>query len=224
MTAKVINLNKLLKFLSLTDQALITELRKELRAERRKLDGTAGEGGGDFHVPFWSDAKIHVIGVFDLLRRTVERVEASKQRQRLYPLLAQGFLSWLDRLKRATNERIGWHEGNFHNHHDIPELDLTLKVDNLLCLRIGEDRYRLVYPYFSEKPPLSERWARVGLWLMSEALPDHSLTDMEILDVLRGRSYSGASLFLKGDEEALFENRYREVLNEWDGLRSHYGL
>jgi hypothetical protein len=103
-------------------------------------------------------------------------------------------------------------------------LDLTLKVDNLLALRIGEEKFRLVYPYFSETPVLYERWARVGLWAMSEALPNYSLTDIEILDVLRARGFRGSRLFLKGDEEALFSRRYAEILKEWDGLRTEYGL
>lgn len=224
MTAKTLHLNKLLKFFGLVDQQLITELRKELRAERRKRDGGSGDGGGDFHVAFWADAKLHMIGVHDLTRKTEIRVEASKQRRRLYPLLAAGFLDWINRLKRSTNERVGWREGSVHNHLDLAEYELTIKVDNLLSLQIGEGQYRLVYPYFSELPILAERWARVGLWLMSEALPDHSITNMEILDVLRGRSFSGANVFLKGDEEVLFSRKYKDIIDEWDALRLQYDL
>jgi hypothetical protein len=224
MTAKTLHLGKLLKFFGLIEQPLITELRKELRAERKKLNGIKSEGGGDFHVAFWSDAKLHVIGIHDLIAQTETRIDVSPQRRRLYPLLADGFLEWLNRLKRSTNERVGWREGSVHNHFEIPDFELTLKVDNLLCLKIGDERYRLIYPYFSEKPILSEKWARVGLWLMSEALPDHDIADMEILDVLRGRSFAGGSTFLKGDEEMLFAQRYRDILTDWDALRPHYNL
>ena len=97
-----------------------------------------------------------------------------------------------------------------------------MKVDNLLALQIGDDGHRLVYPYFSEQPVLQPRWARVGLWLMSEALADFSMVDMEILDVLRARSYSGRSLFLRGDEEAIFATRYAELVDEWARLRPEY--
>ncbi len=48
---------------------------------------------------------------------------------------------------------------------------------------------------------------------MSEALPDHSRSNMEILDILRGRAVLWRRLFLKGDEEYLFSKRYREILD-----------
>jgi uncharacterized protein (DUF779 family) len=82
----------------------------------------------------------------------------------------------------------------------------------------------LVYPYFSEEPALTETWARVGLWLMSEAFTTFSITDMEILDVLRGRSFGGGSLSLRGDEETRFQRRYAEILEAWKEMRPEYGL
>ena len=59
---------------------------------------------------------------------------------------------------------------------------------------------------------------------MGEALQKYSSTDMEILDVLRGRAFRGLSISLKGDEEALFVGRYREILQKWDVLRLEYGI
>lgn len=188
------------------------------------MDGESSSGGGDFHVPFWADAKLHIIGTFDLISQTASRIDASRQRKRLYPQLAAGFLKWLNDLKRSTNESVGWKEGSIHNHYELPDYELIVKVDNLLCLKIGEDRYRLVYPYFSEKPPLTDQWARVGLWLMAEALSDHDMNDMEVLDVLRGRSFSGSNIPLTGEEGKIFGKRYKEILKEWDALRPHYGL
>jgi hypothetical protein len=223
MTIKLINLNKLLKLLAIPDNGLTSALRDDLRSERKKLDGEVA-GGGDFHAPFWSDAKAHVIGILNLLRQTEKRIQSHSGRKRLYPLLASGFLSWLDFLKRGTNAKIGWSNEHAHNHYDIPGFELTVKVDNILGLKIGDDNHRLIYPYFSEFPILSERWARVGLWLMSEALQEYSITDLEILDVLRGRSYSGASLFLKGDEESIFYDRYADILAKWLELRPEYNL
>lgn len=224
MSPKSLNLNKLLKFFELSDSQLTSALRAELRTERRKVLELEGDGGGDFHVPFWADAKLHVMGALDLLSQVDFRVGASKQRKRLYPLLAQGFLAWLEGLRRSTNRGIGFEPMGAHNHFDFDEISLTLKVDNLLCMKIGDDNYRLVYPYFSEKPVLGPKWARVGLWAMTEALEQFRYTDMEILDVLRGRSYSGLTLSLKGDEEALFVSRYREIRTRWDELRPEYGL
>jgi len=223
MTPKSLHLNKLLKLFELREQPLVSAVRAELRAERDKLLGYK-DGGGDFHAPFWFDAKLHVQDLVDLPTSTTARIAASKQRQRLYPLLKDGFLSWFDVVRRRTNERVGWGEVSAHNHYVFPDLDLTVKVDNLLSLRIGEDSYRLVYPYFAEAPVLSERWARVALWVMSEALPRFSITNMEVLDVLRSRGYRGSQIFLKGDEDALFNDRYAQLAALMDELRSEYQL
>ena len=223
MTPKTVNLNKLLRLFQLSDQPLKSALRKEIYSEIRKLEGPSG-GGGDFHGAFWSDAKMHVRGIANLSARTEDRIERSANRERLYPLLARGFLQWLDEVRRGTNQHVGWQVIEAHNHHVFEDLGLTLKVDNLLPLKIGEDAYRLVYPYFSEVPELSERWARVGLWAMSEALEAFSITDMEIVDVLRGRGFRGTRLSLQGDEEVLFAQRYAQVLEEWDALRGEYSL
>jgi hypothetical protein len=223
MTPKTLHLNKLLKLFELRDQKLTSALRAELRAERDRYLGLR-EGGGDFYGAFWKDAKWHVRNLVDLRLQTDVRIEASKQRKRLYPMLAEGFLAWFRELGRTTNEQVSWSETSVHNHHLFPGLELTVKVDNLLSLRIGDGKFRLVYPYFTENPALSERWARVGLWVMSEALPDHSLTDMEILDVLRATGFRGSRLFLKGDEGALLSSRYAEILAHWDELRAEYDL
>lgn len=223
MTIKVINLNKLLKICGLAENRLITELRSDLRTERDKLLGQKS-GGGHFQHPWWSAAKLHCIGLADLEEQTELLVSVSAQRKRLYPMLTAGFLNWLTRLQRTTNQVIGWSEEVVHTHYAVPGLDLTVKVDNLLALRLGQDSHKLVYPYFSEAPALSERWARVGLWLMSEALSEYDLADMELLDVLGARSFSGSSTFLKGDEESIFEVRYAHILALWDELKPEYGL
>ena len=164
------------------------------------------------------------MGLGDLSSMVDARVTASKQRKRLYPQLCEGFLRWLDDLQRTTNRRVGFEPINAHNHFDMAHINLTLKVDNLLCLKLGEDNFRLVYPYFTENPLLSLKWARVSIWAMGEALQKYSSTDMEILDVLRGRAFRGLSISLKGDEEALFVGRYREILQKWDVLRLEYGI
>jgi len=59
---------------------------------------------------------------------------------------------------------------------------------------------------------------------MGEALPNHSPTDMELLDVLRAKGFRGSRMFLKGDEETLFARRYGEILSQWDELRAEYEL
>lgn len=222
MTALKINLNKLLKWYSLDERSLVSALRADIRAERDKLEGKT-KGGGDFHSPFWADAKISLISGVSLRSLTALRVESSKQRRRLYPLLYKGFQSWIDGLRRRTNEKVGWSELNIHNHLDFDDLNLTLKVDNLLVLKIG-DKKRLVYPYFSERPILSEKIARIGLWAMAEALEDESITEMEILDVLRVVSYKGDRTILKGEEEADFHRTFRRIAKRRRELRREYDL
>jgi hypothetical protein len=198
-------------------------IREDLRAERNRIDGLAG-GGGDFHSPFWSDAKSHVIGLFELTEQTSFRIDQLEQRKRLYPVLCDGFLKWFGDLKKKTNQTVGWHQARVHNRFKFPNLDLTIKVENLMGLHIGQDRHLLVYPYFSENPTLSEKWGRVGLWLMAASLPDFDPTEMHLLDVIRARSFSGASTFLIGDEESIFIARYQQLFEEWMQLRSAYGL
>ncbi|WP_324748770.1 hypothetical protein SH591_08610 [Sphingomonas sp. LY54] len=222
MSIKVINLNKLLCLCELSENKLISALRNDLRTERNKMIGRK-VGGGHFHYPWWDAAKDHAVGLEDL-REATDRLSEVSGRKRLYPLLTQGFLRWFELFRRNTNLTIGWSEEQVHTHYVVPGMELTVKVDNILALKLGEDQHRLVYPYFSEEPALEEKWARVGLWLMGDALSEFELSGMEILDVLRGRSFSGASTFLRGDEEALFAARYERILALWEELRPEYDL
>lgn len=227
MTIRLINLNKLLQLCGLPENELVSELRKDLRKERDKLLKIKKSGGGHFHHPWWNAAKLHMLGVLDLEQETeilVEEKNQKRQRKRLYPLLTQGFLSWIQYLRRNTNQEFSWTEDKVHAHYTVPGENLTVKVDNLLALKWGAAGHKIVYPYFSENPVLDERWGRVGLWLMQEALEDYSPADMELLDVLRGQSFSGSSIFLRGDEEVIFRRRFSEIENLWENLKDYYGL
>lgn len=227
MTIRVINLNKLLKLCALPDNKLVGEIRTELRNERDKLLKIKKSGGGHFHHPWWTAAKHHTLGLVDLEEMTeilVEDKNQKRQRKRLYPLLTAGFLRWLEYLGRSTNQKIVWTEDKVHTHYSVPGYDLTVKVDNVLALKWGDDGHKIVYPYFSEQPQLVERWARVGLWLMQEALPKAAPADIEILDVLRGRSFGGSTMVLRGDEEAIFQRRFEEIEAIWEELKVEYGL
>lgn len=224
MTIKVINLSKLLRLCALPENRLTGELRDDLRKERDKLLGKKKRGGGHFHYPWWDAAKDHTLGLCDLTQQTKLLVEAGVGRDRLYPLLTSAYLQWLERLRRSTNLTLSWSEEQVHTHYVVPGMDLTVKVDNLLALKLGEDHHKLIYPYFCEEPILLERWARVGLWLMRDALSKYDPVDMEILDVLRARSYSGGSVFLQGDEQMVFASRYSQIYSKWYELRPEYGL
>ena len=69
----------------------VSMLRSDIRSEIAKENGQSN-GGGDFHVPFWSDAKSYVLNGTDLASRTETRVASNKQRKRLYPSLHDGFI------------------------------------------------------------------------------------------------------------------------------------
>ena len=84
MAIRNMNLNKLLKLCCLPEKGLISELRADLRLERDKLLGSKS-GGGHFHHPWWSAAKLHAVGEADLIDQTELLIEISGQRKRLYP-------------------------------------------------------------------------------------------------------------------------------------------
>jgi hypothetical protein len=223
MSIQIINLNKLLLLCALPENKLITALKADLNAEREKLIGRKS-GGGHFHYPWWEVAKGHVVGDADLGEMLPLLIAGGINRDRLYPLLTEAFLRWLDEFRRSTNLPVNINEEEVHKHYMVPEMGLTVKVDNLLALKLGEDTHRLVYPYFAETPALADEWARVGLWLMREALSEFDFTQMEILDVLRARSFRGSSVFLRGNEEAAFAAKYKRMLGLWKKLRPEYGL
>lgn len=219
MTIHSIHLRKLLQFCALEEPALSRALKRELYQDRRKIE-FPDEGGGDFYVPFWSDAKGHVIQGLDLEEATEDRIARDTvHRSRLYPLLKDGFLEWWDDELRGTNELVLPLEESVHARYNLEDFNITVKVDNLLSLQIGEDRHRIIYPYFRQSPILSRRWIRVGLWLMQAALNDFDIEDMRILDVQRGTAHSILNYPLNGDEEPILLERCRELMVLWNQLQ-----
>lgn len=223
MSFQNINLNTLLRLCALPENLLIGELRNDLRNERDSLQGIESTAR-HFHYPWWYVAKLHVIGEADLRAETPVLIDANAYRKNLYPRLTEAFLRWFDELRRSINEPFAFTEERVHNRFSVPELQLTVKIDNLLTLRVGDSLRRCIYPYFSDSPPLSEKWARVGLWFMDQAFPNIPLSDVEILDVLRSRSFNAAYVALAGNEEAIFRAKYLDMLELWRSLRPDYGL
>ncbi|BCA64101.1 hypothetical protein HMP09_3335 [Sphingomonas sp. HMP9] len=213
-----VHLRKLLKLFLMKDSVRSTAIRADAQATMKKRD-EGSSPGGDFHVPFWSDAKAHAAGGRDLREATTEQVDKNWRREKLYPKLAEGFLAWWNEKRRWINEAISTLPKAIKSSFGFVDIDGVVKVENLLSLRLGEDRFRYVYPYFAEKPLLTPEAARLGLWLMSQALPDYDITDMRILDVLRGEAYSVDKFPLIGNEEEIFRLRYRSILREW---REHF--
>ena len=94
MSIKRIHLRKALRLLYLPDSGRRALLRADIRNDLKKAQETEDDSGGDFHGPFWADAKRHVQGEINLFEKVKARIEANNRRERLYPRLAKGFLDW----------------------------------------------------------------------------------------------------------------------------------
>jgi hypothetical protein len=218
MSIAKIPLRTLLAYFGLPPDRRTAAVRADARAEVRKAKNGKTSNGGDFHSCFWSDAKAYAAGGADLTTRTAERVNDSDARARLYPQLAEGFLRWWTEKRRWINEEISVIPLAVNAPHTFKEIDGTVKVENLLCLQVGGESNRLIYPYFAEHPPLRPEIARLGLWLMGQAFPQYKLEDMRILDVLRGEPFSIDRHPLDGTEGAHFVERYARMLADWRGF------
>lgn len=221
MSFRKIHLRKLLTAFGSPETKQVSMLRSDIRAEIAKENGQ-NSGGGDFHVPFWSDAKSYVLNGTDFEARTQMRVASNERRKRLYPDLHSGFMDWWLNKKRFNNEEIIPYSTEIKAQFTIEVLDATVKVENFLGLSVGGDEKRFIYPYFAETPVLSEKNARLGLWLISRAFPKLQIDDFRILDVLRGTSYSPQDCQWRGNEEDTFELLYGNLVNRWEELKTEY--
>lgn len=221
MSLELIHLRKLLKILYLEPNRRISELRKDIREDRAREDGSSGTGG-DFYAPFWRDAKDHVFGISDLHTATDARIEGNRRRANLYPQLRDGFLLWWNDRRRWTNEPFRQAQ-TLKTRYALPGLGTVVKVDNILSVRDARDEDHFVYPYFAPAPILHEEAARLGLWLLNEALPDVQLHEIRMLDVIRGQTFATERNPLHGDEEEIFHRRYSSALQQWRGLCLEYG-
>jgi len=212
-----IHLRRLLEYFGLPADRRTAKVRADARNFIRNQAG-ASSGGGDFHTCFWADAKAHAAGESDLVVTTQGRISDNWRRQRLFPVLRDGFLLWWNENRRWINEEIHALPDPVNAPHDFLEIGGRVKVENVLALRIGDRDLRLIYPYFSENPPLSDETARLGLWLMGQALRGHQIEQMRILDVIRGRTFSVDRLPLQGNEGAVFVERYARMLADWRGF------
>lgn len=222
MSIEKIHLRKLLQLFYLPDNRRRSLLRADIRIDLNKALGETTDGG-DFHGPFWADAKSHVAGEEDLRSKIKERIESNKGRTRLYPLLSDGFLRWWNEKRRWRNEAFEFLPQSVKTQLSVPELGGTIKIENLLALQIGDQFSRIIYPYFSEDPPLPEEGRRIGLSVLNNGLPEYSVEDLRILDVLRASSCGTLDNPLQGNENELFLRRYGDVLKEWKKLREEYG-
>ncbi|WP_394647321.1 hypothetical protein [uncultured Sphingomonas sp.] len=220
MSIQVINLRKLLKLMFLDSKALTAALRDDIREERDRDRGLVS-GGGDFYGPFWRDAKDHVFANGDLQSLTKDRIESNDRRKNIYPELEKGFLLW-------WNERRRWTNAPFEpidapkTRYKIKDLDLTVKIDCVLAVQDGSGDDHYVYPYWFPEPPIGDEAGRLGLWVLCQALPQVSPSELRILDVIRGRTMALDRIPLKGDEIQTFSNHYRRISQRRQQLRDEY--
>jgi len=218
MALERIHLRKLLKILFLDPNKLRSAIRADIREDRAREAGESSSGG-DFYAPFWADAKDHVFHIADLPESVARRISLNGRRRNLYPRLRDGFLLWWNERRRWTNEPFRSGQ-SVKTRFPFPGMDATVKVDSILSVRDGLNAERLVYPYFSPAPVLSDHAARLGLWLLTAALPAVAPNSIRILDVIRGQTFSLDRTPLRGDEEEEFRRRYVELLRLHEELRN----
>ena len=125
---------------------------------------------------------------------------------------------WSDKIQ-WRNDRFEAYPVGIKARYEIPELRATIKIENLVAVKIPDGTSRLVYPYFSEVPSLPTEGARLGLWMLQEALKDFRPEDFRILDILRRAYFRPREVLVEGNERELLIQKYDEVLNEWRKLR-----
>ncbi len=185
MALDKIHLRKLLRLFEAPPNLTISLLRKDIREEAQKeAHKKAGDSSKarDFYGCFWADAKAHVAGVGDLKQLTAARVQDSKHRARLYPLLADGFIKWWDEKRRWRNEPINIIPQTVSKHFPVPGTGCVVKVENLVALDVAGEFNRILYPYFSDVPPLTIGTAKIGLWVLGEALTNYRPEELRLLE------------------------------------------
>ncbi|MBZ9659384.1 hypothetical protein LB523_10035 [Mesorhizobium sp. ESP-6-4] len=221
MSLKKMHLRKILTLMFAEDAKKVSMLRADIREEIGKRTGAKIEGG-DFHAPFWHDAKAHVNGENDLRLAVIQRIATNNRRERLYTALRDGFLDWWDNKRRWTNEASKSQMLAVKGALDFPELQCTVKVENLLAMTIGRSKNRIIYPYFSEEPSLSSDAARLGLWAIITSVDEYPPDEFRILDVIRGQSFAASDLAFSGLEREEFVSRYSSLLVMWEKLWMEY--
>lgn len=216
-----IGLSKLLNAMQGTPAQQTKLLREDIRREIQKKIASSEGGGGDFYGPFWADVKRHVAGEHDLRQATPARIANNYRRERLYPLLQAGFLRWWDTERALHPGPVKVVEASVKGRHEIEGCG-TVKVENTLAYTFAGGPRTVVQAYFCEDPSLSAAAARLGLWLMSQCIKTCSISQLRLLDVLEGRSFSIVEAPLQGDEEDVFRLRYSALSQARHQLKAEY--
>lgn len=194
-------------------------LKEDIRLDNKKAAGGTRSRGGDFYLHFWSDVKKHIAGEGNLTELTEARIQSNRNFRRLYPLLRDGVLELLSAKLRWSNEPIEIVPQSVHGNLQLHDLGATIRVRDALEALVRGEYTRVVYPYFSEEPELTEEGGRLGLWVMQQALTELDPNDMRIIDVLRRTFFSPQTTPLKGDEEVVFREHYRLLVRDWERLK-----
>ena len=220
MSIRTIPLRKLLQLMYAAPNLRTAKLRGDIRDDRDRERGDEA-GGPDFFSPFWKSAKNHVFGGEDLHTAVDRHIAANSRRRNLYPQLRDGFLLWWNERRRWTNEpfRQGVAPKGAYVH---AALGATIRIGSVMAVRDGRNDDHFIYPYFSAAPALPEEGARLGLWIMGQTLTQVPRSELRLLDVIRGDNFSLDRNPLRGDENSVFEDRYRRLIREWETLREEY--
>lgn len=217
MSLQKIHLRKALQMLYADARFQRTLLRRDISEDRRRDDG-GNEGGGDFYSGFWADVKAHMAGRARISELVGARVAANKGRARLYPALATAFERMWNEKMRWRNEPFQFAPQSLKARLNIPELQVTLKIENTISVLAYDGSQRTIYPYFSEKPPLPDEGARIALALLATAFPTQNPADFRLVDVLRQGYFRPEDLGMKGSEREVFIRKYRALLAVWRTL------
>jgi hypothetical protein len=163
--------------------------------------------------------KAHAAGQSDIRDQTAIRMGANDGRARLYPILRDAFLEMWNERMRFRNEPFEFVPESINAQLVLDSLNATVKIENTAAIRIWDGSHRFMYPYFSERPPLSEQGARLGFWALNKALPQYAIEDFRIIDFQRRAYFRPADLGMKGDEGTEFLQRYDALLREWRKLQ-----
>jgi len=218
MSIERINLRKLLQLFFATERKQRSLLLADIRNDASKQAGNS-ERGGDFYGPFWADVKDHVAGGPDLLTSTDGRIRANATRKRLYPILAESFLAMWNEKMRWRNEPFQFVPESVKAELPIKELGTVVRIENTAAVQVSDGSHRIIYPYFSEEPPLPDEGARLGFWALRTALPQYGANDMRIVDVQRKAYFRPSEIAARGDEERQFVQRYASLLRTWRKLK-----
>lgn len=213
------NLRNLLQIFFAPERLRTRLLRDDVIGEIRKKRGESS-GGPSFYGPFWADAKDHAAGLKDLITETELRILDNARRKKTYPLLKNGFLKWWNENRRWRNEPFEIIPQTIPVQSTLHEIGCIVKIENMFSVKIDETDRRLIYPYFSDVPSVSNEAARLGISIIGNAMTQFKMDDVRILDIRRGVAYGTIDVPLKGDERQIFLEHYKRALADCQKIRA----